>query len=131
MHRGNESNIYEFNRSSLMNKYEFISDRYSSIYIEQHLNGRILNKIPGLKRMKLREFFTSNIIIGNVHDEATLNNIPDFTTPLNYSQPYIEAGIGIENIFKVLRINAIWRLSHLDKSNSSKFGIFGSFYLSI
>ena len=28
------------------------------------------------------------------------------------SKPYIEAGVGIENIFRFIRIDAIWRLTH-------------------
>jgi hypothetical protein len=43
------------------------------------------------------------------------------------SKPYWEAGTGIENILKIFRIDAIWRLSHLNDEknpNVSKFGIF-------
>ena len=29
----------------------------------------------------------------------------------------------LENIFKVMRVDAIWRLSYLDNPNISKFGI--------
>jgi len=131
LHRGNQSYIYDFTKSSLMNKYEFISDRYAALYIEQHLNGRIFNKIPILKRIELREVFVSNIILGNVHDKSNLDALPDFTTPLSYHNPYIEVGVGLENIFKVLRINAIWRLSHLENKNVTPFGVFGSVYFSL
>ena len=131
LHRGNHSYIYDFTKSSLMNKYEFISDRYAALHIEQHLNGRVLNKIPILKKMELREIFVSNIILGNLHDKSNLDNLPDFTTPLSYNNPYIEVGIGLENIFKVLRINAIWRLSRLENKNAIPFGVFGSIYFSL
>jgi hypothetical protein len=39
------------------------------------------------------------------------------------SKPFIEAGAGIENIFRLLRIDAIWRLSYLDHSDISPFAI--------
>ena len=84
-----------------------------------------------LKKMELREVFVSNIILGNVHDKSNLDNLPNFTTPLSYHTPYIEVGIGLENIFKVLRINAIWRLSHLENKNVTPFGVFGSVYFSL
>ena len=42
-------------------------------------------------------------------------------------KPYFEAGVGIENIFKVGRIDAIWRLSHLEAPDASRFRIFISF----
>ena len=45
IHRGNESFVFDLTKSSLMNPYEFISDRYMALYIDQHLNGRIFNYI--------------------------------------------------------------------------------------
>ena len=39
------------------------------------------------------------------------------------SKPYYEAGAGIENIFKLFRIDAIWRFSYLDHPHTSPFGI--------
>jgi hypothetical protein len=49
-------------------------------------------------------------------------------TKLNH--PYFEAGVGIENIFRLGRIDAIWRLNHLEKPDVSPFGIFISVYFS-
>ena len=114
-----------------MNKYEIIRDTYAALYIEQHLNGRIFNRIPILKRLELREVFVSNIILGNVHDKSNLDNLPNFTTPLSYHNPYIEVGVGLENIFKIVRVNAIWRLSRLENKNVTPFGVFGSVYFSL
>jgi hypothetical protein len=40
----------------------------------------------------------------------------------------MEAGVGIENILKFIRIDAFWRLTHLDKRGSLfsfKYGNFG------
>jgi hypothetical protein len=36
---------------------------------------------------------------------------------------YYEASLGIENIFKLFRIDAMWRFSYLDHANISPFGI--------
>ncbi len=33
------------------------------------------------------------------------------------SKPYFETGIGVENIFRLFRVDAIWRLTHRDKKN--------------
>ena len=130
LHRGNQSYIYEFTKSSLMNKHEFISDRYAALYLEHHFNGRILNRIPLIKRLNLREVFVSNVVFGNLHT-SVLENIPSFTIPLSYDTPYIETGVGIENIFKILRVNAIWRLSHQENDHINLFGITGSIYFVI
>jgi hypothetical protein len=40
----------------------------------------------------------------------------------------MEAGVGIENIFKIIRIDAIWRLSHYDHNEVNKFAVFVSLY---
>ena len=45
---------------------------------------------------------------------------PDIQT---LSKPFVEAAIGVENIFKVLRIDFIWRLTYLDNPNIVKYGI--------
>ena len=36
--------------------------------------------------------------------------------------PYMEAGIGIENMFRYFRIDAIWRLTHLNAYPERNFG---------
>ena len=52
--------------------------------------------------------------------------LPAFTHPLK--EPYYEVGTGVENIFKVLRLDALWRLSYLDHKEQkiSRFGLRGS-----
>ena len=130
-HRGNESYIYDLIKSSLMNPNEFVSDRYVALYLDQHLNGRIFNHIPLLKRLEIRETITSNIVFGNLHNSYLRNNLPDSTYPLNYSAPYAEVGVGVENIFKLIRLNFIWRLTYLDKPESVPFGVTGGIYFSL
>ena len=46
--------------------------------------------------------------------EDNQNNIYFLTTPSLRNKPYLESSLGIENIFKFLRIDVIWRLSYLD-----------------
>ena len=130
-HRGNESYIYDLTKSSLMNQNEFVSDRYVAFYLDQHLNGRIFNHIPLLNRLEIRETITTNIVFGNLHNTFQRNNLSDLTYALNYSTPYAEVGIGVENIFKLIRLNFIWRLTYLDKPKSVPFGITGGIYFSL
>jgi len=130
-HRGNESYIYDLTKSSLMNQNEFVSDRYVAFYLDQHLNGRIFNQIPLLNRLEIRETITTNIVFGNLHNTFLRDNLPDFTHALNYSIPYVEVGVGVENIFKLIRINFIWRLTYLEKPESIPFGITGGIYFSL
>jgi len=130
VHRGNDSFIFDISKSTLMNSYEFVSDRYAAIYFDQHLNGRFLKYLPLINKLDLNEIITGNIIIGNMHNTA-INNLPKGTTALRYNEPYAEVGVGLENIFKVIRINAIWRLSHLENKDISRFGLVFGVYISL
>jgi hypothetical protein len=57
-------------------------------------------------------------------DDSNLNEmlLPARTYRLD-NRPFAEAYIGVENIFKFIRVDAIWRLSYLDQPNARKFGI--------
>ena len=130
VHRGNNSFVFDISKSTLMNSYEFVSDRYAAIYFDQHLNGRLLKYVPLINKLDLNEIITGNIIIGNIHNNA-INNLPQGTTALRYNEPYAEVGFGLENIFKVIRVNAIWRLSHLKNKDISSFGLVFGVYISL
>jgi hypothetical protein len=38
-------------------------------------------------------------------------------------RPYIEIGLGIENIIKILRLDALWRLSYTKNPDIQIFGL--------
>ncbi|MBN1118461.1 MAG: carboxypeptidase-like regulatory domain-containing protein [Bacteroidales bacterium] len=114
LHKGNETyayDIYAFNR---MNYYEFASDEYLRFFAEQHFMGFFLNKIPLMKKLKLREVLYGQALIGNLtQDHESVMLFPEGLSSLR--GPYVEAGMGIENILKVIRIDAVWRLTQTDK----------------
>jgi hypothetical protein len=122
MHKGNETYWYDDYAFNLMNYYEFISDEWYSINISHHFEGFFLNKIPLLKELKWREVVSFKGVYGNMTD-ANRDYSVFPTTSKEVNKPYMEASIGIENIFKLLRVDALWRLSHLDQPNITKFGI--------
>lgn len=128
---GNEFHYYLRNAFNMMNRYEFISDRYAGFNFEHSIGGGIFNYIPYLKRAKLRQFWTAKGIIGSLSDQNKELNIKpggyQFRTLEN--QPYIELGTGVENIFQLFRIDFVWRVTPAplpDESKSKYFGIFGS-----
>ena len=51
----------------------------------------------------------NNGIIGDPEGKAAML-FPEGMTTLN--KPYMEAGVGITNIFRLLRVDAYWRLNH-------------------
>lgn len=122
---GNQTLIYDKYAYNLMNYIEFINDEYASIFYTHHFDGLLFNHIPILRKLKWREVIHAKGIIGTLSDKnAQFSVFPPFSHSL--SRPYYEVGAGVENIFKILRIDCIWRLSHRDQPDTQLFGIFGS-----
>jgi hypothetical protein len=129
LHEGNETYAYDPLSFNMMNYYEFVSDKYVSLFAEQHLQGFLLNRIPLLRRLHWREVVGCNILYGHLSEKnKAVMAFPEGLSGLN--KPYYEAGLGIENIFKLFRIDAIWRFSYLDNPNISPFGIRASMQFS-
>ncbi len=133
IHRANQTYAYQLNSFNLMNFMEFVSDRYASANVDYYLNGFIFNKLPLIKKLKLREVASAKILYGGVRDEnnpvAGSNNIKfpnNDGLPTTYSlnsKPYMEVSIGVANIFKILRVDVVKRLSYLDHPDVAKWGI--------
>ncbi len=129
LHEGNETYAYDPLSFNMMNYYEFVSDEYASLWAEQHFMGFFLNRIPLLRRLHWREVVSCNILYGNLSNKnKAVMAFPEGLSALH--QPYYEAGAGIENIFKLFRVDAIWRFSYLDHPHTSPFGIRASIQLS-
>lgn len=129
LHEGNETWFFDPMAFNTMNYYEFVSDQYVSLYYTHHFDGLFLNKIPLLRKLKWREVGYFKGLMGTL--EARNKNYSTFPTGLGeLTKPYYEAGVGIENIFKFIRIDALWRLSHRENASASNFTIFGSFQFS-
>jgi hypothetical protein len=138
IHRANQTYSYQLQAYNLMNFLEFASDRYVSMNLDHYFNGFIFNKIPLFKRLKWREVATFKILYGSIRSEndprqnpgmfAFPVNVEGITTTYSLSrEPYMEASVGIANIFKLLRIDVVKRLSYLDHPDVSKWGIRGRF----
>jgi hypothetical protein len=122
LHEGNETYAYDPMAFNMMNYYEFVSDEFLSFFAEQHFQGFFLNRIPLLRDLHWREVVSGNILFGNL--SAKNHNVMAFPNGLTgLSRPYYEGSVGIENIFKILRIDAMWRLSYLDNDNIQEFSI--------
>ncbi|GAB4322313.1 MAG: DUF5686 and carboxypeptidase-like regulatory domain-containing protein [Bacteroidales bacterium] len=124
---GNETFIFDEYAFNLMNYFEFISDQYFSAYYTHHFDGLFFNRIPLFRKLKWREVVHARMVVGTLSESnEDYNNLPKgIYTP---TQPYAEAGAGIENIFKIIRIDAVWRLSHTGHPGTNSFGLFGTLY---
>jgi hypothetical protein len=123
VHAGNESFFYNDRAFNTMNFFEFVSDEYVSIRAEHHFDGMFFNKVPLFQKLKWRELIGVNMIFGSFSQD-NLNEmlLPKNTNPLE-RKPFAEAYVGVENIFKFFRIDAIWRMTYRDYPNTKNFGL--------
>jgi hypothetical protein len=132
----NQTYSLQLGSYNLMNFQEFVSDHYASIFIDHNFNGFLFNKIPLLKKLKLREMLDFKSLWGGVRSQNNPATDPallrfpsnNYGVPITYSLnngPYMEASAGVGNIFKVLRIDLVRRLSYLDHPDVSPWGIRG------
>ena len=118
---------------SLMNAMEFFNDEYASWDLTYNMNGLIFNRIPFIRKLNWREMITFRGMFGHLSEKNRpdpLNTGELFKFPYeNYEQhylgtmPYMEMGVGIANIFKVLRVDYVHRLTYRDLPNIDKWGI--------
>jgi hypothetical protein len=131
IHPGNEYLFYNKFAFEMMNNYEFVSDKYAGFNIEHDIGGGIFNRIPALKKLRLRQFWTAKGVIGSVSPENERLNIKGQNYPFRTLQgdPYLELGTGVANILQVFRIDFVWRVTPAplpDEAKEKYFGIFGS-----
>jgi len=129
-HLGNQTFFMNLSAFNMMQYFEFISDRFVSVNYQHNFEGLGLNSIPLIRRLKWRFVAHGNILFGNVQQknkdliptkdgERTISGF----TSLDSKKPYAEVGYGVENIFRLLRVDFIHRLTYLDSPGAKKFGI--------
>lgn len=131
LHGGNETYIYDYLSFNTMRYYEFVSDQFISLSLFHHFEGLFLNKLPLLRKLNWREAVSFKAVYGSVNDKNKKTLLfPDNLSALNKG-PYTEVSVGVENIFKLFRIDAFWRLNYLLPSASDNFGIKFGFKLAL
>jgi hypothetical protein len=127
---GNELYYYNKYAFNMMNRYEFVHDQYAGVHFEHMIGSGIFRLFP---KLKLRQFWTAKALWGSLTESnRALNFKPGNQFQTLDGKTYLELGTGIDNIFRVIRIDLVWRLlpSQLPKSTTDRFGVFGSFRLS-
>ena len=115
---------------ALMDAMEFVNDQYVSWDLTYWANGALFNRIPLIKYLKLREVFTFRGLWGSLSDR---NNPAKRTDLIQFPQnalcapmstrPYMEIGVGLDNILTILRVDYVWRLSYRDTPGVNRSGL--------
>ena len=112
---------------NMLRNMEFLNDRYVTLLVNWSFDGKILNRVPLLKKMKLREYIGFKMLYGHLTDKnnpfISTNDNDLFRFPTrdgNYTsfvmgnKPYMELSVGISNIFKVFTVQYVRRLNYTD-----------------
>ncbi len=115
---GNETFYFDDMAFNTMNFFEFINDRSATLFMEHNLDGLLFNRIPLFRRLKWREVLGLKVAVGALDEKhrKEMELLP-FMNDLS-GGPFAEASIGVSNILKVLRVDAIRRLTYLDLPNT-------------
>lgn len=104
---------------ALLNPMEFVNDSQVAWFVTYSPNGLLFNMIPVLKKAKLRESFSFSGFYGRLSNRNCPDNNPSLLAypPLSTVSrmsdgPYMEAAVGIDNIFRCLRVDYVWRLAY-------------------
>lgn len=141
MPSANLSYIVEPNNFNLINNMEFLNDRYASMMVAWDLNGKILNRIPLIQKLKWREYLGCNMLWGTLTDKNNPEKRPTdehlFHFPgsfneggqfnaishvMDVNKPYVELVFGVHNIFKFLHVQYVRRINYL-QYNPQKWGV--------
>ncbi|MBR1782714.1 MAG: carboxypeptidase-like regulatory domain-containing protein [Bacteroidales bacterium] len=128
LHDGNQTFFLDRGAYSCMDYYEFLSDRWLTASYEHNFNGFFLGKIPFIKKLDLREVATVKMAWGTL--SSANSDGPEGKAPFylpaqskTLEKPYVEVGVGIANIFRILRIDAFWRVTHRRPEARKNFAI--------
>ncbi|UOQ52016.1 DUF5686 and carboxypeptidase-like regulatory domain-containing protein [Hymenobacter cellulosivorans] len=126
---GNQTPFYNANAFNLMNYFEFVTDRSVSLRLDHHFQGLLLNSLPGIRALNWRLVGTANVLYGGLSANNRVQPRYDQEghalpgVPTLDRQPYLEAGYGIENICKFVRVDFMHRLTYRHHPNADNFGI--------
>ncbi|QBA63376.1 DUF5686 and carboxypeptidase-like regulatory domain-containing protein [Muriicola soli] len=125
---GNQTLFTLYNTFPNLDFYEFVTDTYISLHLEQNFNGRIFSRIPIIRDWNLREVVGLRGAWGQLSDENIALNSPTnipLTAPTD--KIYWEYSFGISNIFKILRVDFNFRGNYLENPEARPFSVTGTF----
>lgn len=134
MPQANLSYIQSLGTFDMINNMEFLNDRFASLMLTWEPDGKFLNRIPLLKKLKWREIFEVKGLWGYLSDKNNpflqqnansrrLMYFPEGSFVMDGKKPYLEYSVGIQNIFNLLQIQYVRRVNYLNTPLAEKHGI--------
>lgn len=113
-------------RYNLLYFASFAHNLYTNAHLDLNGGGIILNHIPLVRTLKLREMISFKCHYGGMNDSYhAVFDLPGcYTTKM--SKPYAEIGFGLTNIFKVIRVEYVHQLggTYINSGFAYSSGIF-------
>lgn len=123
MPAANLSFIKQRGTFELINNMEFLNDRYASLILDWDLQGKLLNRIPLLRRLKWREYLGLRMLWGTCQAGEAFLAFPENSHIMSPRRPYIEASVGLHNILRMLHVEYVHRFTYNELSTSPRWGI--------
>ena len=134
MPAANLSYIMQDETFNMINNMEFLNDRYASLDVAWDLNGKILNRIPLLKKLKWREYIGVKTLWGKLTDRNNPTLLANAADPMLWAfpvgsyvmdpkRPYVELIAGVHNIFKILHVEFVHRCNYTHLPTAKRNGV--------
>ena len=134
MPAANLSYIRQDETFNMINNMEFLNDRYASLDVAWDLNGKILNRIPLLKKLKWREYIGVKTLWGKLTDRNNPMLLANAADPMLWAfpvgsyvmdpkRPYVELIAGVHNIFKILHVEFVHRCNYTHLPTAKRNGV--------
>jgi hypothetical protein len=131
----NRTAMYDEVGFNLMYFYEFCADEFAVLGLDHHLGGWLLRKLPLIRRLQFKEVFSfrggwgrlspGNRQLNTVMDRRLESEPVQQTVQAPDGRPYVEVGVGLENILKFIRVDYVWRLTYRNPQPTGRLAGFG------
>ena len=119
---------------NMMSSMEFLNDRFWSVDMNWDMHGKLLNRIPLIKRLRWREYIGAKMLWGGLSDknnpllESNANSrilmqFPEGSRVMNPHEPYWELSAGVRGIFRFFQIEYVRRMNYNPPTQGHKNGV--------
>lgn len=121
---GNETPFFILHGYNLMPFFAFATDEFVSLRYDHHFEGAfsLTNRLPLLKKTRVRLVAGGAVLYGQLtekNQEFNITGAEDNEFQGLGNTPYAEVNVGLKNIFQILRVDLVHRLTYKDLTTSN------------